>query len=100
MSKMSMRLKARQANVMCLKMTAIYIAKKSPVCFVVIGTGTMGQEHMRGSAIRRARIHGIYDSQALSMDTAEANFRSLQSEPWCDTTIWRRPVMILRRMRC
>ena len=30
MSKMRLRgLKARQANVMCLKMTAIYIAKKS-----------------------------------------------------------------------
>ena len=50
--------------------------------FVVIGTGTMGQEHMRVAALLgRARIHGIYDSQALSMDTAAANFRSLQSEP-------------------
>ena len=50
--------------------------------FVVIGTGTMGQEHMRVAALLgRARIHGIYDSQVLSMDTAAANFRSLQSEP-------------------
>ena len=29
----------------------------------------------------RARIHGIYDTQSLSMDTAEANFLSLQSQP-------------------
>ena len=49
---------------------------------VVIGTGTMGQEHMRVAALLgRASIHGIYDSQPLSMDMAEANFRPLQSEP-------------------
>ena len=49
---------------------------------VVIGTGTMGQEHMRVVALLgRASIHGIYDSQPLSMDMAEANFRPLQSEP-------------------
>ena len=49
---------------------------------VVIGTGTMGQEHMRVAALLgRARVHGIYDTQTLSMDVAEANFRSLQAEP-------------------
>ena len=49
---------------------------------VIIGTGTMGQEHMRVAALLgRARIHGIYDTQSLSMDTAEANFLSLQSQP-------------------
>ena len=49
---------------------------------VIIGTGTMGQEHMRVAALLgRARIHGIYDTQSLSMDTAEANFLSLQSRP-------------------
>ena len=48
---------------------------------VVIGTGTMGQEHMRVAALLgRANIHGIYDSQPLSMDMAEANFRPLQAE--------------------
>ena len=49
---------------------------------VIIGTGTMGQEHMRVAALLgRARIHGIYDTQSLSMDIAEANFLSLQSQP-------------------
>ena len=49
---------------------------------VIIGTGAMGQEHMRVAALLgRARIHGIYDTQSLSMDTAEANFLSLQSQP-------------------
>ena len=49
---------------------------------VIIGTGTMGQEHMRVAALLgRARIHGIYDTQSLSMDTAEANFLPLQSQP-------------------
>jgi predicted dehydrogenase len=49
---------------------------------IIIGTGTMGQEHMRVAALLgRARIHGIYDTQSLSMDTAEANFLSLQSQP-------------------
>ena len=49
---------------------------------VIIGTGTMGQEHMRVAALLgRARVHGIYDTQSLSMDTAEANFLSLQSQP-------------------
>ena len=49
---------------------------------VIIGTGTMGQEHMRVAALLgRARIHGIYDTQSLSMDSAEANFLSLQSQP-------------------
>ena len=49
---------------------------------VIIGTGTMGQEHMRVAALLgRARIHGIYDTRSLSMDTAEANFLPLQSQP-------------------
>lgn len=49
---------------------------------VVIGTGTMGQEHMRVAALLgRAQIHGIFDTQPLSMDMAEANFRALQVEP-------------------
>ena len=42
---------------------------------VVIGTGTIGQEHMRvATLLGRAQIHGIYDAQEHSMDIAEANF--------------------------
>ena len=43
----------------------------------VIGTGTIGQEHMRvATLLGRAQIHGIYDTQKHSMDIAEANFAS------------------------
>lgn len=49
---------------------------------VVIGTGTMGQEHMRVAALLgRATIHGIFDAQTHSMDIAEANFRPHQAQP-------------------
>ena len=60
----------------------LYRREEPKFRLVVIGTGTMGQEHMRVAALLgRARIHGIYDTQTLSMDTAEANFRPLQSQP-------------------
>ena len=60
----------------------LYRRKEPRFRLVIIGTGTMGQEHMRVAALLgRARIHGIYDTQSLSMDTAEANFLSLQSQP-------------------
>ena len=42
---------------------------------VIIGTGTIGQEHMRvATLLGRAQIHGIYDTQKHSMDIAEPNF--------------------------
>lgn len=48
---------------------------------VVIGTGTMGQEHMRVAALLgRARVLGIYDQQPESMDAAEASHRLLSSD--------------------
>ena len=60
----------------------LYRREEPKFRLVVIGTGTMGQEHMRVAALLgRAHIHGIYDSQTLSMDVAEANFRALQSQP-------------------
>ena len=49
---------------------------------VVIGTGTIGQEHMRvASLLGRAQIHGIYDTQAHSLDIAEANFKTYSDQP-------------------
>lgn len=49
---------------------------------VVIGTGTIGQEHMRvASLLGRAQIHGIYDTQVHSLDVAEANFKTYSKEP-------------------
>ena len=49
---------------------------------VVIGTGTIGQEHMRVAALLgRAQVHGIYDTQTHSMDVAEANFKQCSDVP-------------------
>lgn len=43
---------------------------------VVIGIGTIGQEHMRVAAtLGRASVHGIFDSSAHSLDAAEENYR-------------------------
>jgi myo-inositol 2-dehydrogenase/D-chiro-inositol 1-dehydrogenase len=49
---------------------------------VVIGTGTIGQEHMRVAALLgRAQVQGIYDTQAHSLDVAEANFKQFSDAP-------------------
>ena len=49
---------------------------------VVIGTGTIGQEHMRVAALLgRAKVHGIYDTQPHSLDVAEANFKQFSDAP-------------------
>ncbi len=41
----------------------------------VIGTGTIGIEHMRvASMLGRVAVHGIYDPQPESMDVAESEF--------------------------
>ncbi len=48
---------------------------------VVIGTGTIGQEHMRVAAsLGRASIHGIFDTSKHSLDVAEAGYKSYSSE--------------------
>jgi predicted dehydrogenase len=60
-----------------------YLYRQEPPKYrlAIIGTGTMGQEHMRVAALLgRATIHGIYDSAAHSMEMAQANFRPLQAE--------------------
>lgn len=49
---------------------------------VVIGTGTIGQEHMRVAALLgRAQVHGIYDTQTHSLDVAENNFKQFSDVP-------------------
>ena len=49
---------------------------------VVIGTGTIGQEHMRVAALLgRGKIHGIYDTSAHSLDVAEENFGKISADP-------------------
>ena len=48
----------------------------------VIGTGTIGQEHMRVAALLgRAQVYGIYDTQSHSMDVAETNFKQRSDKP-------------------
>ena len=75
----------------------LYRREEPKFRLVVIGTGTMGQEHMRVAALLgRAHIHGIYDSHI------EGRGGSKLSAPcrshWCVMTIWLRPVMTPRRM--
>lgn len=49
----------------------LYKQEKPRYNMVVIGTGTMGQEHMRVAALLgRAKVLGIYDQQAESMEAA------------------------------
>lgn len=44
----------------------------------VIGTGTIGQEHMRvATMLGHAAVQGIYDEQATSLDVAEAEFAKI-----------------------
>ncbi len=48
---------------------------------VVIGLGAIGQEHMRVAAtLGRASVHGIFDTSAQSLATAETNYRSYSNE--------------------
>jgi len=49
---------------------------------VIIGTGTIGQEHMYvATLLGRAQVHGIYDRSAHSMDVAERNFKAYSEKP-------------------
>ncbi len=44
--------------------------------FNVIGTGTIGQEHMRVTALEgRATVHGLFDTQPASVEVAKSVFR-------------------------
>ena len=61
-----------------------YLYRQDPPRYklVVIGTGTMGQEHMRVAALLgRASVLGIHDAQTHSMDAAEQAYRLISSEP-------------------
>ena len=57
---------------------------KSPApthALAIIGAGTIGQEHMYvATLLGRARVHGIYDSQVQSMDSAEKNFKDYSDQ--------------------
>lgn len=60
----------------------LYAQPKITQSLVVIGCGTMGQEHMRVAAILgRMRVQGIFDTHQYSLDCAEDNYRQYSSEP-------------------
>lgn len=48
----------------------------------IIGTGTIGQEHMRvATLLGQARVHGIFDTAPASMDAAAALFATYSGTP-------------------
>lgn len=48
----------------------------------IIGTGTMGQEHMRvATLLGRARVHGIFDTASHSMNVAAQQFAAYARTP-------------------
>ncbi|MEX0963970.1 MAG: Gfo/Idh/MocA family oxidoreductase [Pseudohongiellaceae bacterium] len=54
-----------------------YLYRRPPANhkLIIIGTGTIGQEHMRVAAtLGRARVHGIFDTSVQSLDSAEENY--------------------------
>ena len=60
----------------------LYKSPKPTHALAVIGTGTIGQEHMYvATLLGRTRVHGIYDSQPQSMDSAEKNFKGYSEQP-------------------
>ena len=60
----------------------LYKSDKPSHRLAIIGTGTIGQEHMRVTALLgRAKVHGMYDVDGHSMDAAEALFKTHSSEP-------------------
>ena len=57
----------------------IYATPAPEYVINVIGTGTIGQEHMRVAALLgRARVGGVWDPSAHSMDAALASFAGSQ----------------------
>lgn len=60
----------------------LYKSDKPSHRLAIIGTGTIGQEHMQVTALLgRARVHGIYDLDSRSMDAADAFYKAHSSEP-------------------
>lgn len=58
----------------------LYAANPPAHRLAIIGTGTIGQEHMRvARLLGRAQVWGIYDTQNQSIETALANFSALES---------------------
>ena len=48
----------------------------------IIGTGTIGQEHMRvATLLGRAHVHGIYDLEPHSLDAAQAEYSRYSTRP-------------------
>lgn len=53
----------------------LYRTPEARFKIAIIGTGTIGQEHMRvATLLGRAHVHGIYDSEPHSLDAAQAEY--------------------------
>lgn len=53
----------------------LYRAPEAKFNIAIIGTGTIGQEHMRvATLLGRAHVHGIYDLEQHSLDAAQAEY--------------------------
>lgn len=53
----------------------LYRTPEAKFKIVIIGTGTIGQEHMRvATLLGRAQVHGIYDTQSHSLAAAQAEY--------------------------
>ena len=78
MSSLRLRFYERSLGYQHLSDSDRYLLKR-PVAskkLVIIGTGTIGQEHMYvASLLGRMMVHGIYDTELESMDAAEAYSR-------------------------
>ncbi len=60
----------------------LYRQPESRLRLGIIGTGTMGQEHMRvASLLGRARVHGIFDTASRSLQAAAQQFASYAGTP-------------------
>tara|TARA_R100001377_G_scaffold73918_1_gene50088 strand:- start:741 stop:1973 length:1233 start_codon:yes stop_codon:yes gene_type:complete len=55
----------------------LYRTPEAKFKIAIIGTGTIGQEHMRvATLLGRAHVHGIYDLEQHSMDAAQVEYSS------------------------
>ena len=60
----------------------LFAAEPPRYRFNVIGTGTMGLEHLRVTMFEgRAMIHGVYDPEPLSVTNAKSEFARYSDEP-------------------
>lgn len=59
----------------------LYAAPKPTLNFVIIGCGTIGQEHLRVTQLLgKAKVHGLFDEQEKSLALAQESLYALSGE--------------------